>query len=456
MIAFVIPRIPTEALTKLIERDAGDLDLYADLSQEGPEVQGLTEFFPNQKPNVKILGALSQQSNEHRLRTTLTHEYGHVKFHDCLWQADAGNAFRHIFRDQLADPRLDENLSLSLYDYSTNQSQEDQPSLTPIDLSGTTLIGAGAIGNAVIWMLKRLEGSHGNLAVVDHEVIDLGNLQRYVLTDINSVGLAKVNLVLQEMNGVGVAVRPFAEKWADYLESSDWNFPRLAVAVDTIQERINISGSLAREVVNAWTQADEVGVSRHYAYGEEACLSCLYFPDGQVPNEADLVGQAVGLPHELMLIRDLLQTGQPVDRPFLERIACALNIPAAELLTFEGKSLRHFYSQAICGGMIFRLGATAATGTEVPMAFQSALAGIFLAAEIVITANGKRRQLIPNTTRLRISSPILGNLLTPVAIVERCICQDFDFKSVYNRKYGIADAILTPSTVVGSYHHPVT
>jgi hypothetical protein len=91
--------IPTDALTKLIERDAGDLDLYADLSHEGPEVQGLTEFFPNQKPNVRILGDLSQQSNEHRLRTTLTHEYGHVKFHDCLWQVEAGNPSMH---EQLA------------------------------------------------------------------------------------------------------------------------------------------------------------------------------------------------------------------------------------------------------------------------------------------------------------------------------------------------------------------
>jgi hypothetical protein len=30
--------VPTEALTILIERDAADLDLYADLSGEGPDV----------------------------------------------------------------------------------------------------------------------------------------------------------------------------------------------------------------------------------------------------------------------------------------------------------------------------------------------------------------------------------------------------------------------------------
>lgn len=88
--------IPTDTLTKLIERDAADLDLFSDLSAEGREVDGLTDFFPGAKPRVKILRDLSYQSNENRLRTTLTHEYGHVHFHDCLWQLE------------MKQPRLDE------------------------------------------------------------------------------------------------------------------------------------------------------------------------------------------------------------------------------------------------------------------------------------------------------------------------------------------------------------
>jgi len=348
----------------------------------------------------------------------------------------AANVFRHIFRDQISDPKLDENLALSLFDYSTDPIQEDQPMLAPANLSGTTLIGAGAIGNAVIWALRRLSGVSGNLNVVDHESIELSNLQRYVLTDTNSVGLCKVNVVEQAMIDRELTVLTFAKKWSDHMECSDWNLPRLAVAVDTIQERINIRGALAKEVLNAWTQADEVGISRHYKYGDEACLSCLYFPDGRVPNEADLVGQAVGLPQENVLIRDLLQTGKPVDHSFLERVATALGIPAKEIFAFEGKGLRQFYSEAICGGMVFRLGATANTGTEVPMAFQSALAGIFLAAEILMAASRTRSQAIPNTTRLRVSAAVSGSLLTPVAVVERCICQDPDFRSVYQMKHG--------------------
>jgi IrrE N-terminal-like domain len=78
--------IPTDALTKLIERDAADLDLYADLSAEGADVEGVTDFYLDEKPRVRVARELSEQAwRENRLRTTLTHEYGHVRFHGELW-----------------------------------------------------------------------------------------------------------------------------------------------------------------------------------------------------------------------------------------------------------------------------------------------------------------------------------------------------------------------------------
>jgi hypothetical protein len=81
--------IPTDALTKLIERDTTDLDLYADLSREGADVEGMTNFYLHQKPKVRIAKKLSEEEwREHRLRTTLTHEYGHVKFHSHLWELE--------------------------------------------------------------------------------------------------------------------------------------------------------------------------------------------------------------------------------------------------------------------------------------------------------------------------------------------------------------------------------
>jgi hypothetical protein len=53
--------VPTEALTILIERDAADLDLYADLSGEGADVQGVTELAAGARPSVKIARELTLQ-----------------------------------------------------------------------------------------------------------------------------------------------------------------------------------------------------------------------------------------------------------------------------------------------------------------------------------------------------------------------------------------------------------
>lgn len=79
--------IVTEDLKKLIERDAEYLDVYADLSSYGGNVEGLTEFKQGRKPCVLISASLSESDHmENRLRTTLTHEYGHVYFHNHLWQ----------------------------------------------------------------------------------------------------------------------------------------------------------------------------------------------------------------------------------------------------------------------------------------------------------------------------------------------------------------------------------
>ena len=67
----VIP-VPTDALRVLIEGEAAKL-LYADLSHEGEEVHGITEFFPGRRPLVTIARELSVQPwRVHRERTTLT------------------------------------------------------------------------------------------------------------------------------------------------------------------------------------------------------------------------------------------------------------------------------------------------------------------------------------------------------------------------------------------------
>lgn len=81
--------VGTEDLKTLIEEEAGDFDQYADLTEHGADVEGVTEFASGRKPRVRIAAHLAEdERRENRFRTTLSHEYGHVHFHRHLFEAE--------------------------------------------------------------------------------------------------------------------------------------------------------------------------------------------------------------------------------------------------------------------------------------------------------------------------------------------------------------------------------
>jgi len=88
--------IATDDLTKLIEQHVDDFDSFADLTTlYGEGVEGVTEFRPGKKPIVRIHQDLTgDDARENRLRTTLTHELGHVIYHAWLFDLrDAPSLF---------------------------------------------------------------------------------------------------------------------------------------------------------------------------------------------------------------------------------------------------------------------------------------------------------------------------------------------------------------------------
>jgi Zn-dependent peptidase ImmA (M78 family) len=91
-------RLPTDALTLLIERDAEVLDLDADLiaKNEREEIHGVTTFSPGERPTVEINRHLKRVLHRaNRFRTTLAHEYGHLLLHAWLYEH---------FRGQIRNP----------------------------------------------------------------------------------------------------------------------------------------------------------------------------------------------------------------------------------------------------------------------------------------------------------------------------------------------------------------
>lgn len=100
-------RLPlsTDDLTVLVEQHSSSLDQYADLSEEGDDVEGMTCFLPSQLPQILISAQLTEQANrQNRLRTTLAHELGHAFYHRAVFD-HVFAAPPHMFEAARAEPR---------------------------------------------------------------------------------------------------------------------------------------------------------------------------------------------------------------------------------------------------------------------------------------------------------------------------------------------------------------
>lgn len=301
------------------------------------------------------------------------------------------------------------------------------------------LVGLGAIGNGAVWALGRAPLT-GRLHIIDPESLELGNLQRYVLSERRDEGKAKVDLVRAHFQGSLKPV-PHEMRWAQFVSEYGYRWPFALAALDTAADRRSVQAALPEWVANAWTQPGDLGISTHGRFdGTGACLSCLYLPTKQVPNEDELVANALGVPHLLTEVRTLLHTGAGVSRQLLEAVAAGHQRPLDDVLMYEGRSVRQLYVEGVCGGGIIPLGTAGMPRQElhVPLAHQSALAGVLLAAALVRRAvdGGDEATMI---TRIDILGP-LGDYLTQPTLKggrNLCVCEDRDYLDVFRAKYGI-------------------
>ena len=243
-------------------------------------------------------------------------------------------------------------------------------------------------------------------------------------------------------DGPALSVVPVPYTWDEFMHRrQDWHLDRVAIALDSAEDRRFVQASLPRWTVNAWTQRDNVGISRHSDFSTGPCVCCLYMPDGEVPNYDQLVASALRFEDaELKLVREYLSTSRPLEAEMLLRVAKQLDRPVDMLMPFQGKTLDELYVRGVCGGMIMEFGDAAEPAGrigEVPMAFQSALAGIMLAAEVFIDAAGLRSTPLPGRTEINLLKTVRGTLSSPQAKHSsgRCICQDPEFVEVYRAKY---------------------
>ena len=343
----------------------------------------------------------------------------------CLAAADV---FRHVF---LPGAELDGECEIAIPnagEWATDDGDAHG------NVGSLVLAGAGAIGNAAAWALSRTR-VEGSIEIVDHESVDLSNLQRYVLAERDDEKRPKAPLVAGGFNGK-LSASAHECTLAEFLQKKGHKVDNLLLALDSAKDRCAAQASLPRRVANAWTQPDDLGVSSH-DFLEGACVNCLYLPDGDQKNEDQIITESFGVPDQLMQVRTLLYKNEGAPRDLLVAIATARDLPLAKLLPFEGRPLRALYTEGFCGGAVIPLGdpGKPANDVHVPLAHQSALAGVLLAAAGVrMGLSGRVGSVV---TQYDVLKPQEQFQVYPVAKDRReiCICQDKDYRGVYQNKY---------------------
>ena len=351
------------------------------------------------------------------------------------------NIFRFIFAEWLEKPELDQEICISMLNFATGADAANMDIDIGFDIGTVQLVGAGAIGNAFIWSMARLKHAVGTLHLIDPENVELTNLQRYIMTAMADDGASKVRLGAAAFSDSSLNVHAFSTDWAGYVAGQGHHhFNMVAVALDTARDRIQVQGALPKRIVNSWTQSGDLGISRHRFDDDNACLACLYLPTGQRRSEDAIIAEELGfVAEEVMAVRSMLHFGTPVDGHLSHQIASRLGIAPEILAPFVGLPLRAFRQKAICGNAVMRAADGGGVEIEVPMAFQSALAGVMLAAEVTastsktLSASSNTRVSVDLMRRIpaRISFPMKKGSSGAV----RCICQDEDYLSAYREKY---------------------
>jgi hypothetical protein len=347
----------------------------------------------------------------------------------------AAEVFRRLFRERLSVQQEPREVNLSLLDFGDSSGAEEP--LGPVDLGQVAFMGLGAVGNGALWALGRHASLTGELWLVDHEDLELSNLQRYVLGTDADVGNAKVDLAGAALRQPGLKRHLRKEKLEDFADRYRDGFvlPTVCVSVDNVQGRRAVQALLPRLVLNGWTSDSGLGASWHEFDRDSACLSCLYQPMGQRPSETDLVADALGLDRMRaahLWIRD--------DRPTPEDLAKMrehLGLKPNELEAWRGKRLREVYTGLICGSV--RLDVQGVGRMEaVPLAHQSVLAGVFMAAELVkrctpaLASRSQQQGLIVWEDVLR-RPPSTWRQNRPRA--PGCICGDTVYQEVFRKKW---------------------
>ena len=246
-----------------------------------------------------------------------------------------------------------------------------------IDITGSVLIGAGAVAHGFLRALRRMRVL-GTLPVVDPKTVGRGILNRCLYLRADDVGANKAEILVARAQHDFPRLRltSAVEVFKDYAERN--GPPATAiVTVDSRRARRSIQWELPGRVLDAsTTDVRGVVVHSHRQPNPNACLACIYrhLPDENAREKSIADGLGVSL--------EMVKSG------FISMAAAssiALVHPQIDPATITGMAFDSLFRQ-LCAEQAL----ATPEGRQVlaPFAFVSNLAGTLLAVELLRSEAG--------------------------------------------------------------------
>jgi len=352
----------------------------------------------------------------------------------CLGAAEVcKSALLSVFpRETLVKPILlaREPLSFSTLTYEANNALAPNPDLPEgIDLGASSIIGLGAGGGAVVYLLASLSDLRGRLALVDPDEINHSNLNRYIHATqmhanqrVSKVDLGRqllahhASLEVLPLNG-SYNQRVTVLRRGGYLDL-------LVSTVDTGIARREIQQDLPRVILDAAVTSQGEYLVARIDLGVGPCLECLHPPGAEPFNEEVAWSQVTGIPLEEVI--QLKKNNARFEQDHLDIIA--QNLGGCFLPSVHDRWSDWVQQQ--CG----RLQLNPQVFLEIPIPFSTALPGILVGGEII------KERCFP---AYRLNNVFYHDLLSlptrhyPASRIPRedChFCQDGDTLALYHRR----------------------
>jgi len=203
--------------------------------------------------------------------------------------------FKRLIRLKESRGRLANGLTFSVFSFS-----EHDPSAgpqIPAELSlDLLLVGAGAIGNGVIYLLSRLPTS-GKAAIIDGQTFGPENFGTCIMMGSSEIGVSKARFAAQALNHPGFTATGFEGEFSQvYSQMNGQASPSVVLtALDNIDARHEVQSELWPDLIIDGAIGDfACQVSRHPWGQDVACLKCLFVEPSSEPAEA-IASRATGL-----------------------------------------------------------------------------------------------------------------------------------------------------------------